>query len=98
MCLPFFVYISAIKTSTHCDFMFHIGEKIREILKTKGRTALWLANEICVSRTHIYKIFDKNNLDMVLLMRISIALNHDFFADISTYLNEKGVISDDIAE
>lgn len=63
--------------------MLHIGKAVLRTLKEQNRTAAWLANEICVTRTHIYKIFEKENIDVALLLRISKALNHDFFADLS---------------
>lgn len=61
----------------------HIGHRILEIMTQQGRTAAWLAARICVSRTHVYKIFRKDSIDMAMLMRISQALRHDFFAEIS---------------
>lgn len=51
------------------------------------RPASWLAQQICVTRTHVYKIFDKETIDLLLLLRISRALNHDFFAELSDELH-----------
>lgn len=68
-----------------------IGKNIRKVLKTNGHTAAWLAERIGVSRTHVYRIFKKKNIDVQLLLRISIALRHDFFAQFSKSV-EKSLI------
>lgn len=70
----------------------HIGHRIREVLTEQRRPASWLAARICVTRTHVYKIFEKQTLDTDLLLRISRVLGHDFFADISDEL--RGVSPD----
>ena len=57
----------------------HIGTRIRKQLNERNQTVVWLARQLACSRTNVYKIFDKSNLDTALLMRISIILNYDFF-------------------
>ncbi len=64
-----------------------IGEKIREELIKQQRTVSWFAKQINCSRTNVYKIFGKDNLDLKLLFRICQILNHDFFRDISETAN-----------
>ena len=61
----------------------HIGQHIKEVMRRQGVTATRLAQDICCSRTHLHKIFRKDNLDIALLQRISDALQHDFFHDLS---------------
>ncbi len=61
----------------------HIGQLIEAKLREDGHSASWLASKICCSRTNIYKIFERNNIDVQLLYRISAALNYNFFAAIS---------------
>lgn len=61
----------------------YIGQHIKEVMRQKGVTATQLAERICCTRTHIHKIFRKDNIDIGLLQRISRALNHDFFRDLS---------------
>lgn len=56
-----------------------IGEKIRERLEERKRTVVWFSRELSCSRTNVYKIFEKANLDTGLLMRICQILEHDFF-------------------
>ena len=70
----------------------HIGNCIREKLKKDGRSAAWLAGRICCTRTHVYKIFKKESIDTALLVRISHALDYDFFEEIS---NELANVDDD---
>lgn len=52
-------------------------------MKRHGVTATQLAKDICCTRPHVHKIFRKENIDLVLLWRISQALNYDFFRDLS---------------
>lgn len=62
-----------------------IGEKIKEVFKQmpKECTVNWFAQQLHCDRRNIYRIFAKNNLDIELLRRISVILDHDFFKDIS---------------
>lgn len=69
-----------------------IGNMIKNVLLQQERTVAWLARSICCSRPNVYKIFEKDNIDINLLILISKALNHDFFMDISE------LIKDDISE
>ena len=56
---------------------------IHDELRRQERSVTWFARKICCSRTHAYKIFAKDNIDILLLARISRALDHNFFADLS---------------
>ncbi len=56
-----------------------IGERIRRRLDEQGNTVVWLARQLSCSRTNVYKIFEKSNLDTGLLMRVSMILKYDFF-------------------
>ncbi|MCM1317918.1 MAG: XRE family transcriptional regulator [Bacteroides sp.] len=60
-----------------------IGAMIRDELRRQERSVAWFARKICCSRTHAYKIFEKDNIDILLLARISRALGHNFFDDLS---------------
>lgn len=68
----------------------HIGSMLRQELRAQGRSVAWLARTINLERCTIYKLFDRENIDVKLLVRISLLLNHDFFADISMELFEYG--------
>ena len=67
----------------------HIGQHIKEVMQQQGATATQLAKDICCARTHIHRIFLKDNIDIALLERISTALNHDFFRDLSDEFRAK---------
>ncbi|MDR2065926.1 MAG: helix-turn-helix domain-containing protein [Prevotellaceae bacterium] len=68
----------------------NIGKLIHEQLKKDGRKVSWLAKEIYCDRSHLYRIFKQNSIDTGLLMRISNALNCDFFALLSSYYKKTG--------
>lgn len=61
----------------------HIGRLIRDELRGQERSVAWFARQICCTRQHAYKIFEKENLDIALLLKICKVLNRDFFEDIS---------------
>lgn len=67
----------------------HIGNNIRTIIKQRRISVSWFASQICCTRTHVYKIFNNENIDVKLLERISKVLDYDFFKDISTSIQEK---------
>ena len=73
----------------------HLGTMIKRELKAQGRSVVWLAQMINMERTSIYKIFERNSVDVRLLVRISLVMNHDFFQDISNKIREN---YDEIAE
>ena len=57
----------------------HIGESIRRIIKDKNVTGTWLATQLGCDRTNVYKLFRKQSIDTMLLHRISLILEYDFF-------------------
>jgi len=61
----------------------HIGKLIQDKMEKDRRSVNWLANELCCTRANVYKIFDKSNIDIVRLLRISRVLNYDFFSELS---------------
>ena len=65
--------------------MIHIGKRIKEVFEAQPRhfTVVRFARAIHCERANIYRIFGKENIDVNLLMRICIALNHDFFRELS---------------
>ena len=66
-----------------------IGEKIKSVLKEQRRTAIWLADQLNCNRVNIYDIFLRSTIDTELLLRISIALEYDFFEFYSRILKER---------
>lgn len=71
--------------------VIHVGQMIEAELRRQDKTVSWLARSICHERSSIYKIFSRKSLDVYLLLRISVLLNHDFFLDISSAINDRKV-------
>lgn len=69
--------------------MIHIGQLIKMELEAQERTPTWLAKKINCDRTNIYRIFDRGSIDTALLSRISMALNRNFFAELSKHHEEE---------
>lgn len=59
--------------------MIHAGHLIEQKLHEQGKTVTWFATQLCCTRTNVYKIFRKANLDTELLWRISCILEYDLF-------------------
>ena len=57
----------------------HIGHLVQAQLKADQRSASWLARKIGCTRNHVYKIFNKPSLDADLILKISTAMNFNFF-------------------
>ncbi|MBO7652381.1 MAG: XRE family transcriptional regulator [Bacteroidales bacterium] len=58
----------------------NIGMAIREELKRQERSVAWFARKLGTSRMACYRIFESYSIDTYMLLKISRALNHDFFA------------------
>lgn len=63
--------------------MLHIGKIIEKEMHRQERTPAWLARKINCQRTNIYYIFSQPSIHTDVLARISKALDHDFFRDLS---------------
>lgn len=64
-----------------------IGKVIKEELKAQQKSAVWLSNELGCNRTNVYKIFNRQSIDAELLLRISVALDRNFFEPYVTRLS-----------
>lgn len=69
----------------------HIGTHIKEVFDQmpKHQSVIWLAGQLHCDRRNIYRIFQRDNIDVILLRRLSIILNHDFFIDLSNDMEDK---------
>lgn len=65
----------------------HIGKLIYDKLKEEERTVSWFARKLHCDRSNVYKIFKKSNIDINLLLKISIIFKYDFFRAISEQIN-----------
>ncbi len=70
----------------------HIGQLIKAKLIEQERSGAWLARKINTDPSNVSKILRRRNVDTELLMKISIALNFDFFSYFSSMY--KSEISD----
>ncbi|MDE5683238.1 MAG: XRE family transcriptional regulator [Muribaculaceae bacterium] len=66
-----------------------IGELVKEELMAQERTITWFARKLCIDRSNVYRLFQKNSVDTDLLMRISLVLKKDFFTILARGLEEK---------
>lgn len=71
------------------DPMVHIGNLIKARFERMPRsyTVARFARQLHCRRGNIYDIFKRETIDTELLKRISKALNHDFFRDLSADLS-----------
>ncbi len=64
-----------------------IGQLIKDELTAQERSVAWFARKLCLDRSNVYRLFQKNSIDTSLLMRISLVLNKDFFSMLSDQVN-----------
>ncbi len=69
----------------------HIGQRIKEVFDQlpKDKTIMWFATQLHCDRRNVYRIFNRNNIEIQLLHRFSLILDHDFFKDLSDSLYDK---------
>lgn len=60
-----------------------LGRLIRERLKEKKQSVSWLSDQLKIDRSNVYRLFKRSGIDSDVLMRISLALDYDFFALLS---------------
>lgn len=62
--------------------MESLGLLIKQELKNQGRTISWFASQLSCNRANVYNIFQRENIDVELLMKISKILKRNFFESI----------------
>ena len=63
----------------HKKSNIHIGQLIEKEVRRQGRNIPWIAQQLNCERTNVYSIFHRESIDTVLLMQISLILQHNFF-------------------
>jgi hypothetical protein len=58
----------------------HIGKKIQEVLNKTPLTVVAFAKSVNLTRDGVYKLFQKDTINILQLQKISKVLNHDFFS------------------
>ncbi len=79
MCQRRPIFAPKKKSMENAKNSLHIGHLIQEQLRKDNRSVGWLARQIPCSRNHVYKIFNKPSLDSDLILKISNAMNFNFF-------------------
>lgn len=64
-------------------YPIHVGSLIRAELTRQDQSVTWLAEQLGIERTNCYRFLRAQSLHTDQLMRISIVMQHDFFADYS---------------
>ncbi|MBR4349169.1 MAG: XRE family transcriptional regulator [Bacteroidales bacterium] len=67
----------------------HIGHIIQETLKKQGRSVAWLARELNYTRENMYNIFKSPRIDTDTLLKISLALDKNFFLLYSDFYKKR---------
>lgn len=69
-------------------YPIHVGSLIRAELSRQHQTVTWLAEQLGIERTNCYRFLRAQSLHVDQLACISIAMQHDFFADLSNQLSK----------
>ncbi len=72
--------------------MIHIGEEIQERLRKKRMKVVDFSRKIDTNRNNIYDIFNRKSIDSGLLLKISEALEFDFFRLYSIPLSKNTLV------
>ena len=71
------------------EMNIHIGKMIKAEFKQQGRTVKWLTEQLHCNRSNIYNIFNRKNIDVEMLIKLSIVLKHNFLLDIAPLAEER---------
>lgn len=63
--------------------MIHIGSIIEQELRRQRRSVSWLAKELYLDRSNVYRLLKRRSIDTDMLVRVSHVLGRDFFAEYS---------------
>ena len=74
---------------------YHIGHEIEKELRAQGKSARWLADEICLTPQAVYDIFKRNHIATDRLADIQRVLGRDFFKELSQLTNNGCVLADE---
>lgn len=69
-------------------YSIHVGSLVRTELLRQQKSVLWLAEQLGIERTNCYRFLRAQSLHVDQLACISIAMQHDFFADLSNQLSK----------
>ena len=64
----------------------HVGLLIRAELFKQQKTVKWLAEQLGIQRANCYRILNAPSIHTNQLFQVSVAMQHDFFAECSETL------------
>lgn len=67
----------------------HIGHLIKSVFDESGMTVVEFARRIHCARPNVYSIFERYDIGVEQLVKVSIALNHNFLEDIQQHFELK---------
>ena len=73
----------------HTQERLHIGHLIKSVFDESGMSVAEFARRIHCARPNVYSIFERYDIGVEQLVKISIALNHNFLEDIQQYFELK---------
>ncbi len=65
----------------------HIGHIVKAEFDRQGRRATWFASELNCNRSNVYSIFQRDNIDVAMLIKISRILGHNFLRDVAILID-----------
>lgn len=65
----------------------HIGHLIKSVFDKSGMTVAEFARRIHTARPNVYSIFERYDIGVEQLVKISIALEHNFFDDVQQFFS-----------
>jgi hypothetical protein len=60
----------------------HIGHMVKSVFDKSGLSVAEFARRIHCTRPNVYAIFERNDIGVEQLLKISVVLNHNFFDDV----------------
>ena len=60
-----------------------IGQLIKEELVNQEHTVTWLAKQLNCHRVNVYNIFQRDNIDLSLLIKISKVLHRNYLKELA---------------
>lgn len=67
-------------------YPIHVGSLVRAELSRQNQTVTWLANQLGIQRSNCYRILSAQSVHTAMLERLSIVMQHDFFAEYSNLI------------
>lgn len=69
--------------------MIYIGELIKQEMQMQERSVSWLARKLGCTRAMVYRLYEKQSIDTVTLMQVSLVLHRNFFIEYSLEFDKK---------